>query len=86
MMFELGQIIATQAVYQILSKESISLLLMRYLNGDWGDMDKHDKVANDEAIQHNERIVASYIIDDEKIFIITEADRSATTLMFAYEY
>ncbi|MFC1040803.1 hypothetical protein ACFGWM_03555 [Pasteurella multocida] len=86
MMFELGKIFATQAVYEILSRELISLLLIRYLSGDWGDLCEADKQANENALKNQQRILASYTIEDEKIYIVTEADRSKTTLLFAYEY
>lgn len=86
MMFELGKIFATQAVYEILSRELISLLLIRYLSGDWGDISDDDTALNELALKHQNRIFAQYQIEGESIFIITEADRSVTTLMFAYEY
>ena len=61
--------------------------LVRYKNGDWGDMCDEDKQMNDEAVKHgNDRIFAAYNTSQGKIYIITEWDRSVTTILFADEY
>lgn len=63
-------------------------LITRHLCGDWGDdMDAEDRAANDRAIRSEERILSSYVLSDgTKLWIITEADRSATTLLLPDEY
>lgn len=59
----------------------------RYRNGDWGDTCEEDKKMNDEAVKSgDERIVALYKTSRGDIFIITEWDRSATTILFTHEY
>ena len=62
----------------------------RYLNCDWGDLDKDDARCNDEAVADgNDRILAAYKREghpEDKIWIITEWDRSATTVLFPDEY
>lgn len=61
----------------------------RYLRCDWGDTCKEDKLENDYALTHGERILAEYrdeAHDDWRIWIITEWDRSATTVLFPEEY
>lgn len=61
----------------------------RYLKCDWGDMSEEDKKANDEAVKYGDsRILAAYVYPQtgEKIWIITEADRSYTTILFPEEY
>ena len=62
----------------------------RYLSCDWGDLDKDDARSNDEAVADgNDRILAAYERKDhpeDKIWIITEWDRSATTVLFPSEY
>lgn len=58
----------------------------KYVNGDWGDLSEDDKVANENALIYGDRILATYNTSIEKIYIITEWDRSYTTLMFASEY
>ena len=66
--------------------------LDRHLNGDWGDLYDEDKAMNDESVRmENEeemgwRLMSSYSIDDIKIWIITEADRSSTTILLPSEY
>jgi hypothetical protein len=62
--------------------------LARYLAGDWGEMDAGDKRLNDAAIADPDggRVFAAYKNDQWKIWIITEADRSATTVLFPDEY
>ena len=66
----------------------ISKCLERYKNCDWGNLCKEDKELNDSAvINDNDRIVAKYKYDEEtSIYIITEYDRSATTILFPDEY
>lgn len=63
--------------------------LERYKNGDWGDLDEEDKKCNDDAVKFGEdRIFAAYIYPatGEKIWIVTESDRSATIIMSPEEY
>ena len=60
--------------------------LNRHRQGDWGDVCDEDKKANDFALDNKERILSSYELDGEKIWIITEWDRSVTTILFPSEY
>ena len=62
--------------------------LGRYFLQDWGEMCEEDKKANNWSLNHDERILASYSDkeNDYKIWIITEADRSITTILFPDEY
>ncbi len=53
---------------------------------DWGDLCEADKNANDRAVTARERIVARYNLEPRAIYIISEADRSATTILFPEEY
>lgn len=65
----------------------ISECLSRHINCDWGDTCKSDKKLNDEAVANgNDRVVSYYDLDFGEIFIITEYDRTATTIMLAEEY
>lgn len=88
--FELGRLLLTPGVQAILSGSKISLLTLmaRHSRGDWGDLDEEDKAANDAAVTSGEdRILSSYVLPSgEKIWIITEADRSATTALLPSEY
>ena len=70
----------------------INKAFTRYLNQDWGDMCEEDKKLNDEAVElENDlevgsRILAAYNTTKGKVYIVTEWDRSATTILFADEY
>lgn len=60
--------------------------IKRHAQGDWGDLEPEDKKANDFALENGERLFSAYIFNGEKIWIITEADRSATTVLYPDEY
>jgi hypothetical protein len=69
--------------------------LARHQRGDWGNVDHEDRLTNDEAVRTGYRVISSYAIDpngdrkgwgENALWIITEADRSATTLLLAEEY
>lgn len=64
-------------------------ILNRHLKGDWGDLEEDDKNLNQQALIHGGRLFSSYLtpgFGDGRIYIITEADRSATTLLLPSEY
>jgi len=89
--FELGSVVATMSVSKTLEEQVIFRYLERHQGGDWGDTCDEDKETNESAIKYGDRIVSSYILkegDDhgERVLIITEADRSATTVMYMSEY
>ncbi len=87
-LFPLGRIYATAAVASWADQEKIDLssYLRRHHCGDWGALESEDKAANDHALKHASRILSSYQIGKRKVFFITEADRSKTTVLFADEY
>ncbi len=87
--FHLGQIVATPGALQALaaSGQTAQELLRRHATGDWGDMSEADAQANDDALATGDRLLSSYRTrSGVKIWIITEADRSATTLLRPEEY
>ncbi|SMF97912.1 hypothetical protein SAMN02949497_4768 [Methylomagnum ishizawai] len=90
---ELGQIVATQGVLATCSLDLMLSSLARHVQGDWGDCS--DKAANERALKNGGRILSAYAIDPAKpckgygencLWIITEADRSVTTLLLPDEY
>jgi len=88
-MFSLGQGRATPAALNALEKLDISPveLIRRHITGDWGDLGTEDRQQNLLAIRSGMRIFSSYKISASvKIWIITEADRSSTTLLLPDEY
>ena len=88
MLFDLGSVVATPAAIAHLERNQRSPieLVTRHLRGDWGDLEESDKVLNDQAINTQERILSAYFVDGLKLYVITEWDRSYTTLMLASEY
>jgi hypothetical protein len=63
------------------------VFLSRHLLGDWGDLGEEDKKENEFSVLNNFRILSAYTLTTSvKIWIITEADRSATTILLPEEY
>lgn len=70
---------------------ALSIDLASYMHrhhcGDWGDLGDEDKQANEEALTNSDRILSCYQVGGgRRIYIITEADRSSTCVMFPEEY
>ncbi len=87
MLFQPGQIVATRGALSVLSREDVMEALCRHLSGDWGDLSTEDKQENDFAVNNGFRILSSYTSQKGvKFWIITEADRSATTVLLPEEY
>lgn len=92
MKFELGQLVQTRGIAEACERSDeftleIHKAFKRYISCDWGDLGAEDKAMNDSAIENNDdRILAKYIIGERPIYIITEWDRSYTTIMFCDEY
>jgi hypothetical protein len=87
--FPLGRTLATSGALETLETLGISpsTLLDRHLNCDWSDMCEEDQTSNREALTNGSRIFSSYLLPkDTKIWVITEADRSATTILLPSEY
>ena len=84
--FQSGTVVATVGALQIADNHAILELLRRHLSGDWGDLSEDDKKANEHAVTHGERILSSYRVKGEKLWVLTEADRSATTVLTPGEY
>ena len=87
--FPVGQIVATPGALDALedAKQSLSEFLTRHCARDWGELDAEDSKTNDEALQTGERLLSAYqLANGQSIWIITEADRSATTALLPSEY
>lgn len=87
-LFQLGSVVATPGALEFLGRHSMTPMqfLQRHVTGDFGDLCEEDREANNEAIWNGERILSSYKIGDEKLWVITEADRSSTCLLKPDEY
>jgi len=87
-LFSLGRTVATRGALQFVEQHGIDhvALIFRHASGDWGDLDKDDVKANQDAVAYGGRIFSSYVFPQGKLYILTEADRSSTCLMCAEEY
>lgn len=88
-LFALGQVVATPDALDAMTQLNIAPLdlIHRHVTGDWGDLGVDDQQQNLLAIRSGLRIFSSYKLSASmKIWIITEADRSSTTLLLADEY
>lgn len=86
--FDLGRIVATPGALETIeeSGESADSLIRRHHTGDWGDVCEDDATANEQALIDGERILSVFHSKGEKLYVITEADRSSTCLLRADEY
>jgi hypothetical protein len=83
--FPLGRTVATPAVMAL--SIDLASYMHRHHCGDWGDLEEGDKQLNEEALTNGDRILSCYQVGDgRRIYIITEADRSSTCVMFPEEY
>jgi hypothetical protein len=88
--FPMGKPVITPAAQATLDAAGISgvLLLARHIHDDWGDLPVEDATANELALLTGKRLLSSYNLPDGKgkVWIITEADRSVTTILLPDEY
>jgi hypothetical protein len=88
-MFDLGKVVATPAALESLerAKQTPVDLLKRHAKGDWGIVDAFDREQNEVALKQGDRILSAYFLKTgEKLWIITEADRSSTCILLPEEY
>ena len=84
----LGHVVATPGALDVVRAHGLDVvgLLHRHRSGDWGDLSEHDARANDHAIEGGARVLSAYETSGGRLWIITEADRSATTVLLPSEY
>ena len=84
----LGAVYATPGALDLLERAGVTpaRLLERHASGDWGDIPLEDARENARSIALGFRVLSSYPIGDDRIWIITEADRRSTTLLLPTEY
>jgi len=88
-LFDLGQLVATPGALAALEKSGQNAMefLSRHVRGDWGDLPKEDKDENQLSLARGFRLLSSYrTTAGDKLWVITEADRSHTTLLLPEEY
>ena len=87
--FALGQVVATPGALKAFEEAGVSplSLLVRHSAGDWGEVPPEDAEENELSVREGYRILSSYTLPTkERIWLITEADRSATTFLLPSEY
>lgn len=87
-LFPLGLVCATPAALDLLDYNGVNATpyFSRHQNGDFGTLCAEDIKQNQLSIQHGMRILSAYEIGKDRIYIITEADRSVTTMLLTSEY
>jgi hypothetical protein len=84
--FPLGQIAVTANASLRLATEEVVTALHRHASGDWGDLPAEDTLANELALQRQERLFSAYGSGRHRFWVITEADRSVTTVLLPEDY
>ena len=96
--FELGRTIVTARIWYAMEivkgfSEFVEASMLRYVRNDWGDLCDEDKALDDESVNNEGRLLAAYNLPndlkfdgEEKIWIVTECDRSVTTVLFPSDY
>jgi hypothetical protein len=92
MKFNPGHLVVTRGVNDLIANDEkfsrhVHLSIKRHLAGDWGDLCDEDRVANELALKEGLRLFSVYTKEElPKIWVITEWDRSVTTVLFPDEY
>ena len=80
-LFPLGRVVATRNALPTLTPEEIATAIARHASGDWGEVGPDDWAENELSLKEGFRLFSVYRARDQKFWIITEADRSATTVL-----
>ena len=85
--FHPGRLMITRNAKDVLPHMEVNAAIERHLNGDWGDVCPSDWQLNEDALKHGDRLLSVYHThDDVKFWIITESDRSTTTVLLPSDY
>jgi hypothetical protein len=86
--FPIGRVVATPGALELLveAEADLRILLARHRSGDWGELNEQDRRENELSLEHGWRVLSSYPIGEGRVWIITEADRSYTTILLPEEY
>jgi len=85
--FQLGKVLATPGALEAIPMEEMRHALGRHWSGDWGDLEQEDRDANDRALEEGSRLFSAYKSSSAQVFwVITEADRSVSTVLLPEEY
>jgi hypothetical protein len=84
--FPLGQVVISANANAQLDPAEVTAALSRHASGDWGDVCADDAALNEQALKHGDRLLSVYGPKDRQFWIITEADRSVTTILMPEDY
>jgi hypothetical protein len=85
--FPLGLVVVTTTALDVLTPLDVKGALFRHSQGDWGDVSEADSAENDLSLKEGFRILSAYVAENgTRFWVITEADRSATTVLLPDEY
>ena len=87
-LFSMGRIVAMPGALEVLPAGGLFWLLGRHVSGDWGDVPPEDAKENELSVERGFRILSSYEVGNlgERLWVITEADRSSTCILRPEEY
>ena len=88
-LFPVGTLVSTPGALLALMEAGVTplSLVMRHVRGDFGELCEEDRASNEAAVAEGSRVFSSYAVaPDVKVWVITEADRSVTTLLLPSEY
>ncbi len=87
-LFDLEAMVATSGALELLTSTATkpAELLWRHASGDWGETPSEDTRENARSLKYGWRVLSSYAVGESRVWIITESDRSATTLLLSSDY
>ena len=85
--FSFGRIVITPGAASVLKRPAQTReLLARHISGDWGDVPPEDAAENERSVKEGCRILSAYKVNRTRLWVLTEADRSVTTILLPSEY
>lgn len=85
--FDLGQVVATRNALDALHPQDVRGAIDRHAEGDWGELDEHDRLENERSLTAGFRLLSVYRDrNNRRFYVITEADRSVTTVLLPEDY
>jgi hypothetical protein len=84
--FPLGHVVITANASQHLDTIAVNEALRRHAGGDWGDICAEDACENEYSLTHGFRLLSAYGTGERRFWLITEADRSVTTVLMPSDY